>query len=51
MGRQEALSVSSKALIGPNPPNAVEEGVTLVIPDVINFNHSGGGGNVYIQTS
>ena len=38
-------------VVGPNPPNAVEEGVTLVIPDVINFNHSGGGGNVYIQTS
>ena len=38
-------------VIGPNPPNAVEEGVTLDIPGVINFNHSSGGGNVYIQTS
>ena len=38
-------------VVGPNPPNAVEEGVTLDVPGIINFNHSGGGGNIYIRTS
>lgn len=42
-------------VIGPNPPNSIlgprTEGVTLNIPGIINFNHSTGGENVYIQTS
>jgi len=42
-------------IIGPNPPDSAfsthSEGVQLVIPGVINFNHSAGGDNVIIQTS
>jgi hypothetical protein len=42
-------------IIGPNPPNSINgprgEGVTLSVPGVINFNHSAGGENIYIQTS
>lgn len=42
-------------IIGPNPPNSHEqpigEGVTLDIAGVINFNHTGGGMNVYVKTS
>ena len=42
-------------IIGPNPPTShddpSEEGVTLVVPGVINFNKIVGGMNVYIRTS
>jgi hypothetical protein len=42
-------------IIGPNPPNSHDdpsgEGVTLVVPGIINFNHLLSGENVYIQTS
>jgi hypothetical protein len=42
-------------VIGPNPPNSIlgplGEGVTVNVPGIINFNHSAGGDNVYIQTS
>lgn len=42
-------------VIGPNPPNSIlgplTEGVTLVVPGILNFNHSSGGENVYIQIS
>jgi hypothetical protein len=42
-------------IIGPNPPNNHDdpsgEGVTLVVPGVINFNKVVSGENVYIQTS
>jgi len=42
-------------VIGPNPPNSIDakrgEGVTLNVPGIVNFNHSDGGDNVYIQTS
>jgi hypothetical protein len=42
-------------VIGPNPPNSIlgtrGEGVTVNVPGIINFNHSAGGENVYIQTS
>ena len=42
-------------IIGPNPPNIHDdpsgEGVTLVVPGVINFNKVVTGENVYIQTS
>jgi len=42
-------------IIGPNPPNSHDdlsgEGVTLVVPGVINFNKVVSGENVYIQTS
>ena len=42
-------------LIGPNPPNSIDakrgEGATLDVPGVINFNHTAGGDNVFIQTS
>ncbi len=42
-------------VIGPNPPNSIfgprTEGVTLNVPGMINFNHSDGGENIFIQTS
>jgi len=42
-------------VIGPNPPNSIlgplTEGVTLDVPGVINFNHSDGGDNVFVQMS
>jgi hypothetical protein len=41
-------------VIGPNPPNSINgprtEGVTLDVPGIVNFNHSAGGENIYIQT-
>jgi len=36
-------------LIGPNPPNSADEGVTLVVPGIINFNKVVSGENVYIR--
>jgi hypothetical protein len=42
-------------VIGPNPPNSIlgprGEGVTVNVPGIINFNHSAGGENIYVQTS
>jgi hypothetical protein len=42
-------------VIGPKAPGSVlgprTEGVTVNVPGIINFNHSAGGDNVYIQTS
>jgi hypothetical protein len=42
-------------VIGPKAPSSVlgprTEGVTLNVPGVVNFNHSAGGENIYIQTS
>jgi hypothetical protein len=42
-------------VIGPKAPSSVlgprTEGVTLNVPGVVNFNHSTGGENIYIQTS
>jgi hypothetical protein len=41
-------------VIGPNPPNSIngpQRRGTLDVPGVINFNHSAGGENIYIQTS
>jgi hypothetical protein len=42
-------------VIGPNPPNSIlgprGEGVTVNVPGIINFNHSAGGENIYIQPS
>ena len=38
-------------VIGPNPPNSVEEGVRLSVPGIINFNDVVTGMNVYIRTS
>jgi hypothetical protein len=42
-------------VIGPHAPQSVlgplTEGVTLDVPGIINFNHSAGGDNVYIQIS
>jgi hypothetical protein len=42
-------------IIGPNPPNSHDdpsgEGITLVVPGVINFNKHVSGMNIYIQTS
>ena len=42
-------------IIGPNPPNSHDdpsgEGITLVVPGVVNFNKIVSGMNVYIQTS
>jgi hypothetical protein len=42
-------------IIGPNPPNSINakagEGVMLVVPGIVNFNHTAGGDNIIIQTS
>jgi hypothetical protein len=42
-------------VIGPHAPQSIlgplTEGVTLNIPGIINFNHSAGGDNVYVQIS
>lgn len=42
-------------IVGPKAPTShndpSEEGVTLNIPGVINFNHAAGGENIYIRTS
>jgi hypothetical protein len=44
-------------VIGPNPPHSIisngdrSEGATLSVPGLINFNHTGGGENIIIQTS
>jgi hypothetical protein len=42
-------------VVGPNAPASIEhafdEGVTVLVPGIVNFNHPGGGGNVYVQTS
>jgi hypothetical protein len=41
-------------VIGPNPPNSIlgprTEGAMLNVPGIINFNHTDGGENVFIQT-
>jgi len=40
-------------IVGPKAPASHDdpsgEGVTVVVPGIINFNHAGGGENVYIQ--
>jgi hypothetical protein len=36
-------------LIGPNPPNSAAEGITLVVPGIINFNKVVTGENVYVR--
>jgi hypothetical protein len=42
-------------IVGPKAPASHDqpsgEGVTVVVPGIINFNHTGGGENVYVQTS
>jgi hypothetical protein len=42
-------------IVGPKAPKSHNtppgEGVTLVIPGVINFNHTGGGENIYVRQS
>jgi hypothetical protein len=42
-------------IVGTNAPASHDqpsgEGVTVVVPGIINFNHTGGGENIYIQTS
>ncbi|MEP6468236.1 MAG: hypothetical protein ABJC24_00535 [Chloroflexota bacterium] len=42
-------------IVGPKAPSSLDhafgEGVTVVVPGIINFNHPGGGDNIYIQTS
>jgi hypothetical protein len=42
-------------IVGPKAPASHDdpsgEGVTVVVPGIINFNHTGGGENVFIQTS
>jgi hypothetical protein len=38
-------------VIGDHRPSSAVEGTTLVVPGHVNFNHSAGGENVYIQTS
>jgi hypothetical protein len=41
-------------IIGPNPPtnhdDPSEEGITLVVPGFVNFNHAAGGENVFIRS-
>ena len=42
-------------IVGPKAPASHDEppgeGVTVVVPGIINLNHTGGGENVYVQTS
>ncbi len=42
-------------VVGPKAPASIEhafdEGVTVLVPGIVNFNHPGGGDNIYIQTS
>jgi hypothetical protein len=42
-------------IVGPKAPSSHNEpsgeGVTVVVPGIINFNHTGGGENIYVQTS
>ena len=38
-------------VIGDKRPSSAEEGIRLVVPGHVNFNHVTGGMNVYIQTS
>jgi hypothetical protein len=42
-------------VVGPKAPASIEhaftEGVTVNVPGIVNFNHPGGGDNIYIQTS
>ena len=42
-------------IIGPQAPSSHNvpsgEGVTVVVPGIINFNHTGGGENVYVRVS
>jgi hypothetical protein len=42
-------------IVGPKAPGSHDdpsgEGVTLVVPGIANFNHTGGGDNIFIQTS
>jgi hypothetical protein len=42
-------------VVGPKAPASIEhaftEGVTVDVPGIINFNHPGGGDNIYVQTS
>jgi hypothetical protein len=39
------------SVIGDHRPSSAVEGVTPVVPGVINFSHSAGGENAYIQAS
>src|SRR4029078_11559098 len=40
-------------VVGPKAPASIEhaftEGVTVDVPGIINFNHPGGGDNIYVQ--
>ena len=42
-------------VVGPKAPASIEhaftEGVTVNVPGIINFNHPGGGDNIYVQLS
>jgi hypothetical protein len=42
-------------IVGPNAPSShnqpTGEGVTVVVPGIVNFNHTGGGDNIFVQTS
>jgi hypothetical protein len=42
-------------IVGPKAPSSHDEpsgeGVTVVVPGIINFDHTGGGENVYVQLS
>ena len=42
-------------VVGPNAPASIEhafdEGVTVDVPGIVNFNHPGGGDNIYVQLS
>ncbi len=42
-------------VVGPKAPASIEhaftEGVTVDVPGIVNFNHPGGGDNIYVQLS
>ena len=47
--------VASVEVVGDKVPASIggpfNEGVTIDVPGIVNFNHPGGGENIYIQTS
>jgi hypothetical protein len=51
---REALTATGQSW-APKTPSSHDdpsgEGVTVVAPGIINFNHTGGGENIYVQTS
>jgi hypothetical protein len=50
-----SATITVFCVVGPNAPASIEhafdEGVTVAVPGIVNFNHPGGGDNIFVQTS